>query len=103
MEEQGDLRGLCVFAARPHDNISRRRLRADVLLVNFVAGRDLLEQSRSALEYTTHIVTSVRRNNAKKALASFFGEVGLLDHTLGGVEVWQIERGSRVTGVEDGS
>ena len=34
-------------------------------------------------------------------MASFFGEVGLFEDALGGIDVWKVERGAGMAGVED--
>ena len=100
--EDGGLRSLIVFTSRPHDNIRRRRLRSKCPLPRLAARSSLLEESLNGVCDTAHVPTRIRRNNTQQPLAGFLEQVGLLEHTLGAVDVRQVERGPRVAGVENG-
>lgn len=52
-------RRLLILAARPHDDVGRRRLRPQVLLVHIVSSRHLLEESGCAGDHTTNILASI--------------------------------------------
>ncbi|KAG9967275.1 peptidase C14, partial [Aureobasidium melanogenum] len=96
-------RGLVVLATTPHDDISGRSLGALVLFIAVIAPCDLLEQAHSSTRHTANVATSIAADNAQQALAGFFGKVGLLEYTLSGIDIWQIQSGARVARVEDGS
>lgn len=100
-ELEGSLRSLCILATTPHDDVCGARFGPQILLVHLVARSDFLEQARSARHHAGHVLASIRGHNAQKTLASFLGQVGLLEHTLGGVEVRKVERGARMARVED--
>ena len=97
------IRGLTVLGAAPHDDVRGRCLCAQVLLVNVITTDGFLEETECASRHAANVTTCVRRYDTQKALTGFFGEIRLLEETLGRVNVWQIERGAGVAGVEDGS
>lgn len=59
------------------------------------------EEAQAGLEHTTNVAPAIGGYDAEQVLASLLGEVGLLEDTLGGVNVWQVEGGARVTRIED--
>lgn len=100
--KRGDPRGLIVLAARPHDDIGRRRLGGNSTVVSFLAVGGLLEEADDVVGDTTQIALTVGGNDTKQTLSSFLGQVRLLENTLGRVNVRQIEGGTRMARVKDG-
>ena len=96
------IRSLAVLAAAPHDDVRRTRLRPQVLLVHVVAADGFLEQAQRCRRHTADVAARVRGHDAEEALAGFFGEIGLLEETLRGVDVGEVEGGAGVARVEDG-
>lgn len=97
-----NVRSLRILGSTPHDDICRTCLGPEILLVHVVARDGLLEQARCTANHTADVAARITRNNAQQALASFLGQVGFLEHALGGVDVGQIECGAGVARVEDG-
>ena len=96
-----DLRCLGIFAAGPHDHIRWGSLRLSRSLIRLIARCSLLEKAHGRIGDPAYIATSVSRNNAEQALTGFFGEVRLFEDALGGIDVWKVERGAGMAGVED--
>lgn len=96
------LRSLGVFAPRPHDDVCGRSFGLQVALINSVACCSFLEETHSSRRNAAHVATSVRRDNPKQSLTSFFGEVRFFEDALGGVDVGKVEGRAGVAGVEDG-
>jgi hypothetical protein len=69
--------------------------------VGFLAVCGLLEEANEVVGHAAKIALAVRGYNAKQALASLLGQVGLLENALGRVDVGQIQGSARVTRVED--
>lgn len=82
---------LRVLGPGPHDDIGGRRFGPQVLLIHVVAGRDFLEERGGSRKHAADVVARVGRDDAEEALAGFFGEVGLLEDALRGVDVGQVE------------
>lgn len=97
----GILACLDVLATRPHDNVCAASLGASRLLVGIVSSGSFLKDANSGRKHRAHISTRVGGNGLEQALASFFGNIWLLEDTLGGVDVGEIESGSGMAGVED--
>jgi hypothetical protein len=70
--------------------------------VRVLAIGSLLEEAHDIARDATKISLAVGRDDTKQALARFLGEVGLLEDTLGRVDIWEVESGPRVAGVEYG-
>ena len=96
------LGSLVVFAPRPHDDVGGRCLGDLVLLVNLVARCGFLEKPHGWRSNATYISTSVLGHDRKQALPSLLGKIWFLENTLSRVDVWQVECGAGVAGVEDG-
>lgn len=96
------LGGLGILAAGPHDDIGRRSLGLLVALIGGVASCGLLEQAHGGIGNASHVAASVGGDDAEQSLTGLFGEVGFLEDALGGVDVWEIEGGAGMAGVEDG-
>lgn len=97
-----NLRSLIVFASRPHDDVSGRSPRLDGLLVPRVSSESGLGEAEYLLSDASHVTRGVGGHGAQETLAGLGRQVGLLENTLGGVEVRQVETGARVARVEDG-
>lgn len=69
----------------------------------FFAIGGLLEETDNVVGNAAQIALAVRRNNSQQTLTSLLGQVGLLENTLRGVNVWQIQSSTRMARVEDGS
>lgn len=82
-----NIRSLIVLASTPHHHVRWTGLCTQVPLVYFVARGSLLEQAHRSRCNSTKIAASVRRDDTEKTLASFFGQVWLLEHALGGIDV----------------
>ena len=100
-DEDFHSRCLVVLAATPHDDIRRTGLGPQVLLIHFVARGGLLEERHRSRRHAAYIATGVGRHDTEQTLAGLLGEVGLLEDTLGGVDVGEIQGSSRVAGVEN--
>lgn len=96
------LRCLRILATGPHDDIRARGFGLFVALIRGVAGCGFLEEAHGSRSHAADVAAGIRRDNAKQALTGFFGQVGLFEYALGGIDVGQIEGGARVAGVEDG-
>jgi hypothetical protein len=70
--------------------------------MRILAARSLLEEAHDVARDTTEVALAVGRDDAEKALAGLLGEIGLLEDALGGVDVGEVEGGSRMARVEDG-
>ena len=91
LENSGSgLRGLAVFASGPHDDVCWRRLGLFCSFESFFAGGGFAEELHRCRCNATHVAASVGGNNAEQALSGFLGEVGLFEHALGGVDVWEV-------------
>jgi hypothetical protein len=97
------LRSLRILRTTPHDHIRRARLCSKILLPHIPTRRNLLKQPTGPAKHAGHILSRITRHNTQQALPSFFGQIGLLEHTLRAVEVREIERRATVAGVEDRS
>lgn len=98
-----DLRGLIIFASRPHDNVGRRSLGCEGPIVGLLASGGLFEESDDVVGNTAKISLAVRGDDAEQALASLLGQVGLLENTLRRVDVGQVERCAGMARVKNGS
>lgn len=97
-----NLRSLGILGSTPHDDISGTGLCPQVLLVHLVTINRLLEQTGGAANHAANITARITRYNAEQSLAGFLGQVRLLEHTLGRVDVWEVEGGTGVAGIENG-
>lgn len=97
----GVLAGLVVLAAGPHDDIRRTGLGLFAALICLVTLGSFLEKAHCGGHHATHIAARVRRYHTEQALSGFFGKIRLLEHTRGGVDVWEVQRGTRVTRIEN--
>lgn len=61
-----------------------------------------LEEAHCCGSHAAHVAASVGGYDTEQALARFLGEVGLFEDAGGGVDVWEVESGAGVAGVEDG-
>lgn len=100
--EMGNERGLIILAPRKHHHICRGRLDRHRPRISILATASLLEEAHNIVGHTAQITAAIRRHGAEQALTSLFGEVGLLEDALGGVDVGQVEGSARVARVEDG-
>ena len=98
----GVLRRLRVFAAAPHDDVCRAGLGLLGSFVGVVAAGCLLNEAHGRAGHAAKIAACIRRYDTEETLAGFFGQVGLLENALGGVDIGQIESGAGVARVEDG-
>lgn len=96
------LRCLVILAARPHDDISRRGTRISGLLVSVVTPICRFGKLEDGAGQAAEVTGGIGLDGIKQTSTSLLGEVGFLQNTLGGVDVWQIHDGSGVAGVEDG-
>ena len=99
---EGHSRGLRVLTPRPHDNIRRTRLRNLIPLIHLIARCRLLKESHRCTRNSTHIAFRIGRNDTEQPLPGLLGQIGLFEHTLGRVDVGEVESGARMAGVEDG-
>jgi hypothetical protein len=60
----------------------------------------LLKEAHDVVGHTAKITLTIGRYNTKQTLTSLLGEVGLLENTLCGIYVRQIQSGARVARVE---
>jgi hypothetical protein len=97
-----NLRSLGILGSTPHDDISRTGLGPKVLFVHIVTVNRLLEQTGGTANHAANITARIARYNAEQSLASFLGQVWFFEHTLGRVNVWEVERGAGVAGIENG-
>lgn len=95
-------RSLIIFTPRQHNHIRSRRPRRHSLGVRLVALGRAVEQAHALLEHAVEVALAVGRQDAEDVGSGVLGEVGLLEHALRRVDVRQVERGARVTRVEDG-
>jgi len=65
------------------------------------AASSLLEEAHDIAGHTTQIALAVGRDDTEQPLASLLGKVGFLENALGGVDVWEVERGSGMARIED--
>lgn len=96
------LGSLRILTARPHNDVRRRSLSLFIALISSVAGCGFLEETHGRRCHFSDIATSVRGDDTEETLTGFFGEVGLFEDALGGVDVWEIEGRAGVAGIEDG-
>lgn len=96
-----DLRCLIVLAAGPHNDISWRCPCVLGLLVRVVSHICSFGKAKDRFRNTTQVARGVCGQSAQETLARFFGQVGLLQNTLGRVDVWQIHDRSAVARVKD--
>lgn len=89
-----NLRSLIVFASRPHYDVSGRGPRLDGLLVPRVSSESGLGEAEYLLGDASHVARGVGGHGAQETLAGLGRQVGLLENTLGGVEVRQVETGA---------
>lgn len=95
-------RRLVVLAAGKHDHVGRRRLGLDGLVVAVVAAQGLVGEAHDGRNDAADVAARVGRDGAQGALARLGGQVGLLEHALGRVDVGQVHGGARVARVENG-
>lgn len=70
--------------------------------MHFISIHCLLKQTCGTTNHAANVATRIARHDAQQTLTSFLGQVGLLEHTLGGVEVRQVKGGAGMTRIEDG-
>lgn len=92
----GVLTRLIVLATRPHDNVRRAGLGLLVALVHFITLGSLLEETHGGGHHAAHVAPRIRRHHTQETLASFLGQIGLLEHTRGGVDIGKVEGGAGV-------
>jgi len=56
----------------------------------------LLEEAHDVACNAAKVALAVGGDNAEQALAGLLGKIGLLEDTLGGIYVWEVESGSRM-------
>jgi hypothetical protein len=95
-------RCLVIFASRPHDDVCWRGLGSESATVGIFSIRSLFEETDNVVGNTAEIPLSVRGDGSKEALSCFLGKVWLLENAKSRVDVRQVERSTRMTGVEDG-
>ena len=92
---------LGILTARPHNHIGRTRLRPSCFLKTLITLCGLFEEPHGCGGHAADVAAGVGRYEAEEALACFFGEIGLFEDALGGVDVGEVEGGAGVAGVED--
>lgn len=95
-----NLRSLIVFASRPHYDVSGRSPRLDGLLVPRVSSESGLGEAEYLLSDASHVTRGVGGHGTQETLTGLSRQVGLLENTLGRVEIRQVETGTRVARVE---
>lgn len=80
-------RSLIVFTSGKHDDVSRRGLGGQRPIISVVSSSGLLEEAHDVVGNATEITLAIGRDDAQKTLTSFLGKVGLLEDTLGRVDV----------------
>lgn len=96
-------RCLVILASRPHDDVGRRSSRLLGLLICVVARKGRLGQAENGARSASQVSPRVRGEGVEQTRGSFLGQVGLLQDTLGGVDVRKIHDCGRMARVEDGS
>jgi hypothetical protein len=71
--------------------------------MSLLATGGLLDEPEDVAGNSSEIALAVRGKDAQQALASLLGQIGLLENTLGRVNVRQVESRARVARVKDGS
>lgn len=61
-----------------------------------------LDEAENVVRNTAEVTLAIRGEDTKQALASLLGKVGLLENTLGGVNIRQVESCAGVARVENG-
>lgn len=100
-ENRVDIRSLTVLASAPHDDIRRGCLGPQIPLVGLVASSRFLEEAEGGRSHAAEVAARVARHNTEQALTRLLGEIGLLENTLGGVNVGKVECRARMTRIED--
>lgn len=97
-------RGLVVLTTRHGNDISSRHLTADNgISVHVVGVRDLLENATDGGNGTTNVTSVVVHKGIQSPSSGVLPHIWLLDDTLGGVHERQVQSGTRVTTIVQGS
>lgn len=93
---------MIVPAAAPHDHVGGRRLGTLGLLIRLAAPQRRLGKAQYGACDSPDIAAAVVADSLEQTLPCLLGKVGLLEDTLGAVEVWQVQDGARVAAVKEG-
>lgn len=95
-------RCLVVFAAGEHDDVGWRGFRSAGPEVGLFPRSGLLDEAEDVVGNSAKVALAVGRDDVEQTLAGLLGQVGLLEHAVGRVDVGQVQSGARVARVEDG-